>query len=272
MFRIELACCVMKIACLWWLPSENCLRYFRGPAFDCSRRTHPRCGSRKKDLEEGMKSRLSSTIWALVLVNALVVFGVLGLAFNAGRQSNGASLLDFGSLPGSASGSVLFAVVLAIGTALFLGWRLSSKFVAPVQDLAQFSERLAVGDPRARAEVSSSDELGYIAENLNRAVARVSKATSNQEASDHLQRSITELLTVINQVARGDLTLRGKVTNDALGNVAAAINNILVAADQMQAGATQQDQEITNTSSAVEELTVSMKQVSNNAEASAEAA
>ena len=34
----------------------------------------------------------------------------------------------------------------------------------------------------------------------------------------------------------------------------------------------QQDQEITNTSSAVEQLTVSMKQVSNNAEASAEAA
>jgi twitching motility protein PilJ len=128
-------------------------------------------------------------------------------------------------------------------------------------------------------------------------VAKVSKATSNQDANDALQRSITELLTVINQVARGDLTLRGKVTNDALGNVADSINymldnftkvlervrkaamevtacsnNILVAADEMQAGATQQDQEITNTSSAVEELTVSMKQVSNNAEASAEAA
>jgi twitching motility protein PilJ len=40
----------------------------------------------------------------------------------------------------------------------------------------------------------------------------------------------------------------------------------------MAVGATQQDHEITNTSSAVEELTVSMKQVSNNAEASAEAA
>jgi twitching motility protein PilJ len=40
----------------------------------------------------------------------------------------------------------------------------------------------------------------------------------------------------------------------------------------MANGATQQDQEITNTSSALEELTVSMKQVSNNAEASAEAA
>jgi twitching motility protein PilJ len=54
--------------------------------------------------------------------------------------------------------------------------------------------------------------------------------------------------------------------------VAVCSNNILLAADEMQAGATQQDQEITNTSSAVEELTVSMKQVSNNAEASAEAA
>ena len=49
-------------------------------------------------------------------------------------------------------------------------------------------------------------------------------------------------------------------------------NEILVASEEMAHGATQQDQEITNTSSAVEELTVSMKQVSGNAEASAEAA
>jgi methyl-accepting chemotaxis protein len=55
-------------------------------------------------------------------------------------------------------------------------------------------------------------------------------------------------------------------------DVSTSANQILEAADDMTAGATQQDQEITNTSSAVEELTVSMKQVSNNAEASAEAA
>src|ERR1700682_3130864 len=244
-----------------------------------------------------MKSRLSSTIWTLVLVNGVALCAVLWLAYSAGRQSGGASMFDFASLPSAASVSVVFALVLSVATAAFLGWRLSSSLVAPVQELAQFSERFAAGDGRARAEVHSDNELGYIAENLNRAVAKVSKATTNQEASDHLQRSITELLTVINQVARGDLTLRGKVTNDALGNVADSINymldnftkvlervrkaamevtacsnNILVAADQMQAGATQQDQEITNTSSAVEELTVSMKQVSNNAEASADEA
>src|SRR5438309_3961146 len=244
-----------------------------------------------------MKSRLSSTIWTLVFVNGLALFVIIGLAFHAGRESNGNSLLDFASLPSGSSGGVIFAVLLSLAVGAFLAWRLGSSVVTPIQQLAEFSERLAAGDARARADIQSNDELGYISENLNRAVAKVAKANTSQEASESLQRSITELLAVINQVARGELALRGKVTNDALGNVTDSINymldnftkvlervrkaamevtacsnNILVAADEMQAGATHQDQEITNTSSAVEELTVSMKQVSNNAEASAEAA
>jgi methyl-accepting chemotaxis protein len=244
-----------------------------------------------------MKSRLSSTIWTLVVFNGIVLTAVIALAYNAGHQSGNASILDFAALPSGAVGSVALAVGLALLMTIIMAWKLGGSLLAPIDDLAKFSERLAVGDPKARAEVTSTNELGYIADNLNRAVAKVSKAANNQESSDALQRSITELLTVINQVARGDLSLRGKVTNDALGNVADSVNymldnftkvlervrkaamevtacsnNILVAADQMQAGATQQDQEITNTSSAVEELTVSMKQVSNNAEASAEAA
>jgi twitching motility protein PilJ len=55
-------------------------------------------------------------------------------------------------------------------------------------------------------------------------------------------------------------------------DVQSSANEILIASEEMSTGAVQQDQEITNTSSAVEQLTVSMKQVSNNAEASAEAA
>src|SRR5882762_1373442 len=98
-----------------------------------------------------MKSRLSSTIWTLVLVNGLVLFGVLWLAYNAGRLSNGASMLDFGSLPSGASGSVIFALFLVLGAIVFLAWRLNSSFVAPVQELAQFSERFATGDPPPRA-------------------------------------------------------------------------------------------------------------------------
>jgi len=244
-----------------------------------------------------MKSRLSTTIWLLVFWAAIALFGVLGLAYHAGKESGGLALTDLGSLPSSASGPLMVAIGLALAGALSVVFVLSKRVLKPVGDLAKFSERLVAGDARARAEVGGDDEFAFIAENLNRSAAKVSQAVTNQQAQESLQRSITDLLNTINQVARGDLTIRGKVTNDALGNVVDSVNfmldnftkvlervrkaaidvstsanQILEAADDMTAGATQQDQEITNTSSAVEELTVSMKQVSNNAEASAEAA
>ncbi len=244
-----------------------------------------------------MKARLSSTIWLLVAWTGAALFGVLGLAYHAGRNSGGQSLLNLTSLPAGASTTLLAAVALAVAAALSLVFVLGARVLKPARELAQFSERLASGDARARVEVKGHDEFALIAENCNRSAAKVAHAMSNQQAQDSLQRSITDLLNTINQVARGDLTIRGKVTNDALGNVVDSVNfmldnftkvlervrkaaidvstsanQILEAADDMTEGATQQDQEITNTSSAVEELTVSMKQVSNNAEASAEAA
>jgi twitching motility protein PilJ len=174
---------------------------------------------------------------------------------------------------------------------------LSSKVLTPVKQLTDFSERLAAADYKARLDANSQDDFGFVAANLNRSVERMAKVASNQDAQESLQRSVTEFLTIVSQIARGDLTLRGSVTNDALGNVVDSVNymldnftkvlervrnaaidvsssanEILVSSEEMSSGASQQDQEITNTSSAVEELTVSMKQVSNNAEASAEAA
>ena len=174
---------------------------------------------------------------------------------------------------------------------------IGNRVLVPVKRLSDFAERFAQGDYRTRATVDSADDFGFIAEKLNRAADSSSRAVFNQEAQENLQRSVTEFLTIVSQIARGDLTLRGKVTNDALGNVVDSVNymldnfakvlervrkaaidvqssanDILISSEEMATGAIQQDQEITNTSSAVEQLTVSMKQVSNNAEASAEAA
>ncbi|HXP81724.1 MAG TPA: methyl-accepting chemotaxis protein [Verrucomicrobiae bacterium] len=243
-----------------------------------------------------MKTRLSSTIWMLVIWTSVALFGVLGLAYEAGVHSGGASVFQ-GGTSGSAGMEFLIAAGIAVFTSLVLLMTLPRRVLVPIGALSTFSERFAAGDSRAKAEVPVEDEFSVIAENLNRTATRVAKAYGNQEAQELLQKSITDLLNLINQVARGDLTLRGKVTNDALGNVADSINfmldnfttvldrvrnaavevstnanRILVATDEMNTGTGQQDQEITNTSSAVEELTVSMKQVSNNAEASAEAA
>jgi methyl-accepting chemotaxis protein len=241
-----------------------------------------------------MKGRLNSTIGLLVMVNLVALFVVMVLAYGAGSQSAGHSMFDLAA-PGAMR--VLGAAALAIVIGVVLWIWLGSRVTAPVKQLVEFSERIGSGDFKSRLAVEGNDDFAFVAENLNRSAERAARAINNQEGQENLQKSVTEFLTIVSQIARGDLSLRGKVTNDALGNVVDSVNymldnftkvlervrkaaidvsssanEILVSSEQMAAGATQQDQEITNTSSAVEELTVSMKQVSNNAEASAEAA
>jgi len=244
-----------------------------------------------------MKGRLNSTIAVLVVVNFVALFVALVLGYMAGQKSGGLSLVDLGALPYPAGVRLLGGAAVVLVAGLFVWFRLNNKVAVPVRELAEVSEKLSAGDYSARGATKSEDDFGYIAENLNQAAEAASRAVVNQEAQENLQRSVTEFLTIVSQIARGDLTLRGQVTNDTLGNVVDSVNymldnftkvlervrkaaidvstsanEILVASEEMAHGASQQDQEITNTSSAVEELTVSMKQVSNNAEASAEAA
>ena len=217
-----------------------------------------------------MKSRLSSTVWLLVIWVAVAAGGASLLAFYAGTHANGTGIGDAAGMPTNASTALIAAVGLCATAALSLVMVLTKSVLTPVEKLAEFSERFANGDNRVKIEISARDEFGAIADNLNRSVAKISTAVNNQQVQESLQRSITDLLNVINQVARGDLTLRGKVTNDALGNVVDSVNYmldnfskvlervrkaavdvnasagaILVAADQMTTGATQQDQEIT---------------------------
>jgi methyl-accepting chemotaxis protein len=244
-----------------------------------------------------MKGRLHSAIMALVVINLVATVVVFVLAYWAGLHSGGAMPWALGAMHSDAMYLLLGAVAAMAGASLFIYIRLSKHVAEPVSELVQFSEHLGAGQFNARMEDTAEGDFGYIAVHLNQAAVRAAKATQDEEQQRDLQRSVTDFLTVVSQIARGDLTLRGNVTSDALGNVvdsvnymldnftsvlrrvrdaandvSASANQILSASERMATGATQQDHEITNTSSAVEELTVSMKQVSNNAEASAEAA
>ena len=244
-----------------------------------------------------MKGRLNSTLlWRVIALDVAALFAVLFLAYSAGQNAH-VPITNFLSLPGADGLKLLVAFCLCLGAGAVTLFTIDNRVLVPVKHLVDFAEQLGQGDYRARANIDSADDFGFIAENLNRAAESSSRAMFNQEAQEALQRSVTEFLTIVSQIARGDLTLRGRVTTDALGNVVDSVNymldnfckvlervrkaaidvqgganEILIASEEMSSGALQQDQEITNTSSAVEQLTVSMKQVSNNAEASAEAA
>jgi methyl-accepting chemotaxis protein len=244
-----------------------------------------------------MRGRLNSAVTGLVTMNVIGLFFVLFLAYAAGEHSGGLSILDGLSAPSRTPVLILFAAVACIAIAIIDWIFLSGRVLKPVQELTEFSDKLAAGEYNAKPSIDTRDDFGLIAENFTRSSKRIALAVNNQEAQESLQRSVTDFLTIVSQIARGDLTLRGKVTNDALGNVVDSVNymldnftkvlervrkaaidvsssanEILLSSEEMSSGAIQQDQEITNTSSAVEQLTVSMKQVSNNAEASAEAA
>src|SRR5260370_33258217 len=129
----------------------GCARFFRGPVFEfCGDSADGWRRLRGRDLEGGMKSRLSSTIWTLVLLNGVVGFVVLGLAFSAGKKAGEASLFDFAS---PAGGTVLVAIVLALATAVILAWRFGA-FMRPVHALAELFQPIAACQPPGRVTVS----------------------------------------------------------------------------------------------------------------------
>lgn len=121
--------------------------------------------------------------------------------------------------------------------------------------------------------------------------------TGRRLAEESLERNLQEFLAIVSSVSEGDLTRRGSESEDTLGSVVQSINKmldhfstmltevkqiglsvsssateILAAAEQIAVGSQRQADEITNTSSAVEEMAASMSQVSRNAEASADSA
>jgi PAS domain S-box-containing protein len=121
--------------------------------------------------------------------------------------------------------------------------------------------------------------------------------TERRRLKESFERSMDEFLSIVSRVSEGDLTRRGAQGDDTLGRVVQSVNKmldhfstmltevkqiglsvsssateILAAAEQIAVGSQRQADEITNTSSAVEEMAASMNQVSRNAEASAEAA
>ena len=159
-------------------------------------------------------------------VNVVAVLLVLWLAYEAGAHSGGLGLRDAGALGGSSGPQLLFAV--AIGALLP-----SSALVcwATSREAGAGDHRVLREDGRRRlqraAGDSSQNDFGVVADNWNRLAEKLSPTGRDQEAQDSLQKSVTEFLTVVSQIARGDLTLRGAVTSDALGNVVDSVNYML---------------------------------------------
>jgi methyl-accepting chemotaxis protein len=181
--------------------------------------------------------------------------------------------------------------------ALGVSYRLSRSISRPLNELAETADRIAKGDNTARAQIATKDEIGQLAEAFNEMIDARVKAKEDTDDYKRLQEGIQQLLHVTSDASDGDLTVRAKVTEGALGNVCDALNLMLenvgdtlrevqgaanrvassateiqASSEQLSQGSVKQTGEIINTTTAVQEMAANIESVSNNATSASEAA
>jgi twitching motility protein PilJ len=122
----------------------------------------------------------------------------------------------------------LIGVGVAFLVAFAIIFFITRQITRPLSELGNVSDSLARGDLSQLANIESRDEIGRLAKSFNNAVLQLREANARQEAEiargKQLQANIGEFLNVAMDIAQGDFTKRGQVSEDALGNVVDAIN------------------------------------------------
>jgi twitching motility protein PilJ len=177
----------------------------------------------------------------------------------------------------------------------------SRSITGPLNQLYQASLRMGAGDLSVRVPIRSADEVGALSETFNQATSQLqAKAEADAERArqaELLQQHIAEFLDVAMEIARGDLTRRGRVTEDVLGSVVDAVNftleelsALLLEVQGLASSVTSAAQQLSQVNVSVREeaerqaeqaqamsqtmvqVAEAIRGVTNNAEASAEAA
>src|SRR6266567_851479 len=202
----------------------------------------------------------------------------------------------------TAAGRELLLLFGGVATLVLIGGALLADRIArPVTQLVQAAQRVGQGDLSETVPVRSRDEIGALGQAFNEAIVRLrSQVQTESERDDErrrreeLQENIIKFLDTAMEVSQGDLTKRGEVTSDVLGNVVDAINlmvaeiaaiiaEVRVAAMQVSVSANQmsgstgrmaqgvQDQarEAARVASAVSALTQLVRQVAESAQSAA---
>jgi methyl-accepting chemotaxis protein len=194
----------------------------------------------------------------------------------------------------------LMALIMIVLGVFFMRYITLSQVINPVRELLDLAHRVKKGNLGQKAEITAMNEIGLLGHALNEMMEHIQQqkqaGARAEEAMNTIQSHILNMLNIVAAAAQGDLTKEAEVTADVLGSLADAFNlmitglaslveqvrdaagdigsattQILAAVPHMLKGAEEQRVHINNTSSAVDEISISMQQVSNNAEAASQA-
>jgi methyl-accepting chemotaxis protein len=186
------------------------------------------------------------------------------------------------------------ATLAAILLAILVAFLLSRSLTTQVRYIMNLFGEIGIGNFTARAQVVSEDELGTMAISLNAVLDNILTLIQTREQRDEIQTAIMKLLDEVAGVADGDLTREAEVTAEMTGAIADSFNymigqlrqiiktvqsttqevsgsasEIRTTAEHLSQGSEDQAHQIVETSKAVQEMSASIAQVSENAALSA---
>lgn len=122
----------------------------------------------------------------------------------------------------------LLAALVALTIATILSVLFARSLTRPINELVGIAGRVSKGDLSKTTRVTSKDEIGTLGTTFNNAILQLRGSAERDrlelERSKTLQGNIGNFLDVAMDIADGDFTKRGVVSEDALGNVIDAIN------------------------------------------------
>lgn len=196
----------------------------------------------------------------------------------------------------------IFGAIAAVG--IVAAFVFARQITKPVTTLVTVAQRVGQGDLTQLAPVTSHDEIGQMASTFNDSVVRLrglvqteSERDDERRKREELQQNIIKFLDTVVEIGQGDLTKRGEVSWDVLGNVVDAINlmveeiaavigdvrqaavrvasgssEMMTTTAQLSAAAQAQSREAMSVNTATDEMTATVRQVAQSADQSARAA
>lgn len=191
-------------------------------------------------------------------------------------------------------GVALLGVVLAC---LWIGLDLGRRVVAPVERVRAAVRGLGEGDVAAVTEGAASEEVARLARTVAERGSKLRRLVRSEAERQRMQEQLMELLRIVSAASEGQLNRRATVTPDELGSLADAFNtmvsrlaslvskmrdtsvevsdatkSIAGSAETMKSGVDEQSRHIRATCTLMEAIAASMREVTDNALAAAEAA
>ncbi len=192
---------------------------------------------------------------------------------------------------------VLAVSIIAVVAGLIAFTTISGGITRQVHHIMGLFGKIGIGDFTARTPISSSDELGTMARSLNSMLDNIMVLIQTREERDAMQSSVIKLLDEVSGVADGDLSKEAEVTEGFTGAIADAFNFMIIqlrqvisrvqestykvsssafdiqrTAERLAENNESNALQIAGATSAIDEMAVSIQQVSENASQSAQVA